>query len=102
METSLNHNHKETNNKDRLQQFKRLASMCKISVSIIEDLCNPIDSVNRFVNLTLETVGENSQGRQFLLESKEGLRRTSLLLKRLNDQARRIEKEIRNITVNNE
>lgn len=100
METFLNH--KGTNNKTRPQQLKRLASMCKVSVSIIEELCNPIDSVNRFVNLALETVGENSQGRQFLLESKEGIRRTSLLLKRLNDQARRIEKEIRDISVNNE
>lgn len=61
---------------------------------IISEISNPIDSTNRFINLALNTVGDNSQGRQFLLESKQGVRKTAVLLKKLNDYSQKIEKEI--------
>ncbi|MCX5666233.1 MAG: hypothetical protein NT036_04225 [Candidatus Omnitrophica bacterium] len=61
---------------------------------IINDISNPVDSTNRFINLALNTVGDNSQGRQFLLESKQGIRKTAALLKKLNDYSLKIEKEI--------
>ncbi len=61
---------------------------------IINEISNPIDSTNRFINLALNSVGDNSQGRQFLLESKQGIRKTAVLLKKLNDYSYKIEKEI--------
>lgn len=72
--------------------------MCKASTGLIDKLYNPLDAINRFINLALQSVEENSQSRQFLLESKQGVRKTSCLLKRLNNYTRKIEKEIREIS----
>ena len=83
-------------------RYKKLARMGKTSVGIINELCRPIDTINRFINLTLQTIGENSQGREFLIESKKGIRDTSLLLKKLNNHAKRIEREIREISTASE
>ena len=82
---------------NRLRKYRKLASMGKITKGIINDLYSPIDATNRFINLALLSIGENPQGRQFLLESKEGIRKTSLLLKKLNNYAKKIEAEIRNM-----
>jgi len=41
------------------------------------------------------SIGDNSQGRQFLLESKQGIRKTATLLKKLNEYSAKIENEIR-------
>lgn len=76
------------------RQYKRLACMGKISAGIINDLSSPIDSANRFINLTLQTAGENSQSREFLLESKEGMRKALQLLRKLNNYAKKIERQI--------
>ena len=78
-------------------RYRRLVSLGIISTGIINKLYNPIDSINRFINLALQSIEEDSQSRQFLLESKHGIRRTSLLLKRLNNYAKKIEEEIREI-----
>lgn len=83
--------------KNRINKYRKLASMGAISKGIINDLYSPIDATNRFINLALHSIGENPQGRQFLLESKEGIRRTSMLLKKLNNYADKIEDEIRNM-----
>lgn len=69
---------------------------------IISEITNPIDATNRFINLALHSIGDNSQGRQFLLESKQGIRKTAALLKKLNDYSRKIEKEIREIANKND
>lgn len=68
--------------------------MGRASVDIINELYNPIDAINRFINLALLSLGEDSQSRQFLLESKRGIKKTSHLLKRLNKYAKKLEKEI--------
>lgn len=75
-------------------RYKKLGAMGEISKGIINELYSPVDSVNRFINLALHTLGEGSQSRQFLLESKEGVRKVSTLLRKLNDYAKKIEKEI--------
>ncbi len=93
---------RRTNNKSSRYSYKRLARMGKISADIIDELYSPIDSVNRFINLTLQTIEENSQGREFLLESKEGIRKASHLLKKLNNYAKRIEREAREISATDE
>jgi hypothetical protein len=76
--------------------------MCRASVDIASELYNPLDAVNRFINLALQSIGEHSQGREFLLESKQGIRKTSLLLQRLNNYTRKIEREIQDISSSNE
>ncbi|MFH1045576.1 MAG: hypothetical protein V1727_01250, partial [Candidatus Omnitrophota bacterium] len=69
--------------------------MCKTSVNIVNQLYGPLDAVNRFINLALQSLDEDSQSRQFLLESKQGIRKTSLLLHQLNTYTQEIEQEIR-------
>ena len=93
-----NHNN---DTKGRTNRYKKLISMGKISAGIINELDSPIDSINRFINLALQTIGENAQSRQFLLESKQGVRKTSQLLKRLNNYAKRIEEEIKEMSERN-
>ena len=75
-------------------RYKKLSLMRRKYKGIINEISNPVDSTNRFINLALNTVGDNSQGRQFLLESKQGIKKTAALLKRLNDYSLKIEKEI--------
>ena len=75
-------------------ETENLSSMCKSFNQTINQLYNPIDAVNRFINLALQSLESNSQGRQFLVESKQGIRRTSLLLKQLDHNCKEMEKEI--------
>jgi hypothetical protein len=75
-------------------RFKKLSMMGKRYRDLMSRISNPIDSTNRFINLALNTVGDDSQGRQFLLESKQGIRKTAVLLKKLNDYSQKIEKEV--------
>lgn len=87
---------------NKLSRHKRLIAMYKRSMGIINDLCSPIDVTNRFINLTLQTIEEGSQSREFLLESKRSIRKTSDLLKRLNCYAKEIEREIVEISTSSE
>ena len=57
-------------------RYKKLSLMRSKYKGIINKISNPVDSTNRFINLALNTVGDNSQGRQFLLESKQGIKKT--------------------------
>ncbi len=75
-------------------RYKKLSLMRRKYKGIINEISNPVDSTNRFINLALDTVGDNSQGRQFLLESKQGIKKTAALLKRLSDYSLKIEKEV--------
>ncbi|MBI5144547.1 MAG: hypothetical protein HZA30_05730 [Candidatus Omnitrophica bacterium] len=89
------------NGKEEVRRYRRLVSMGRRSMRIINKLYNPIDSINRFINLALQSIEEDSQSRQFLLESKQGIRNTALLLKRLNSYAKKIEKEISEMSEDN-
>ncbi len=75
-------------------QAKNLAAMCKISAEIINQLYKPIDATNRFINLALQSIDDDAQSRQFLIESKQGIRKTSLLLNKLSSYTDKIKKEI--------
>ena len=81
-------------------RYKKVACIGRVSMEIINEISVPIDAVNRFLNLTLQTVDESSHSREFLLESKAAIRKTSVLLKRLNNYAKKLEKEIREISEN--
>lgn len=85
-----------------LEQYKKIISMCKTAKGIINGLHSPIDSVNRFINLALQTIGEDSPSRQFLIESKQGIRKTSSLLKKVDNYTKKIEKEVRVLSGENE
>jgi hypothetical protein len=90
---------RNSNGKDRI---KKLSSMGRKYNGIINEITNPIDATNRFINLALLSIGDNSQGRQFLLESKQGIKKTAVLLKKLNDYSKKIENEIREMEGINE
>jgi signal transduction histidine kinase len=89
-------------NKVDPKQYQKLVAVGKISAHIINELCNPIDATNRFINLALQNIDEDSQSRQFLLESKSGVRRMTVLIKRLNRYARILEKGMQGIVETNE
>jgi len=90
-------NGKKTNGKKRYKK-RKLVSMGRISKNLINELYHPLDAVHRFINLALQITDDDSQNRQFLLESKSGVRRMLLLVKKLNDCTRKMEKEIKNIS----
>ena len=96
-----NGNGRKNLGEDPLSKYKRLASLGKVSVKVINELYKPADAINRFINLTLQHTEEDSQGRQFLLESKTGIRKMSVLLNKLNLYATKMEKEIRKILLTN-
>ena len=100
--TSLRGNGKKSNGRNGRNGngYKKLASVGRQSKSLINELYNPVDATNRFINLALQTVDENSQSRQFPLESKAGIRKISTLLRRLNDYAKRLEAEIKEALIN--
>jgi len=79
------------------KSYRRLTSMGKSSRDIINSLYSPLDAMNRFINLTLQNIEEDSQSRQFLLETKTGLKRVSVLLKKLDTYADKIEEEFNEI-----
>lgn len=97
LSTKANCRNGAVTSRNKPSRHKKLASMGKTSIGIINELYSPIDSINRFINLALQTIGENSQSREFLLESKEGIRKTSRLLKRLNTYIKRIEEGLHEI-----
>ena len=82
------------------KEYKKLASMGRVSLSIINKLYNPVDAMRRFLNLALQNTEEESQSRQFILETKSGLRTMSVLLKRLDVYAKKIEKEFNEVSGN--
>ena len=96
--TSNSNYRKNTTNdaKRNIKQSKSVSAMCKMSADIINQLYNPIDAINRFINLALQSDDE-VQSRQFLIESKRGIRKTSLLLRRLTNYTKSIEREVNKI-----
>jgi len=61
---------------------------------MINELSNPIDATNRFINLALQHLEEDSQSRQFLLESKSGVRKMTSLYRNLSSFAKKTEKTL--------
>jgi len=83
--------------KSNLKKSAKITLVEKTSANILDELYNPIDAVNRFINLALQSLEEGSQSRQFLIESKKGIRKTSVLLKRLNHYVKRLEEKAHNL-----
>ena len=87
----------KSNNKESSKGSKNLPLMCKAAIKTVNQLYNPIDAINRFINLALHSLEEGSQNRQFLIDSKRGIRKTSLLLRRLTNYTKSIEREVNKI-----
>lgn len=80
------------------KRYKRLESMGKISQDIINSLYSPIDAMSRLLNLALQNIEEEAQPRQFILETKLGLKRMYVLVDKLDGYAKKIEKEFNEIS----
>ena len=72
-------------------RYKDLLDIGRASSDIIHKLYTPVDATNRFLNLALDNVNDSAQSRQFLLESKTGVRQMAELLNELNSYAKKIE-----------
>ena len=96
VQSRLNSGKKTTRKKRYIK--RKLVYMGRISKNLINELYHPLDAVHRFINLALQITDDDSQNRQFLLESKLGVRRMLLLVKKLNDCTRKMEKEIKKIS----
>lgn len=83
---------------NKKRRYSRLVSIGKASKDIINELFSPIDAANRFINLALNDISEGSQSRQFLLESKQGIKKSAELLRELNSYVKKMEKEIGEIS----
>jgi len=85
------------NTRKGVARYKKLESFGQASADLVNRLFTPIDATNRFINLALHHIEEDSQSRQFLLESKSGIRKMAELLKELGSNVRKMEEEISEI-----
>lgn len=69
---------------DRLKKF---ASIGKLVSGMAHELNNPLDGIIRFVNLSLECMGEEGIVREYLLNAKKGLNRIVNIIRALLDFA---------------
>ena len=79
------------------ERTAKLELFGRASADLIDKLYTPIDAVNRFINLALHHIDEDSQSRQFLLESKSGVREMAMLLEELNTCSKNMKAEISGI-----
>lgn len=85
------------NTRKGVARYKKLELFGQASADLVNRLFTPIDATNRFINLALHHIEEDSQSRQFLLESKSGIRKMAELLKELGANVRKMEAEISEI-----
>src|SRR3989338_1681758 len=55
----------------------------KLASHLAHDLGNPIDATRRYVNLALSQLDENSPAREYLLKTKQGIKRTVRIIRGL-------------------
>ena len=58
------------------QDSEFLVSMGKLAAHLVHELNNPLDAIRRYVNLALNQASEDSLTREYLLKTKEAVRRT--------------------------
>lgn len=64
-------NHLESKLKDN----EHFIAIGKLASNLAHELNNPMDSIRRYVNLALDQVKQDSLAKEYLLKSKEGIRR---------------------------
>ena len=60
----------------------------RLATGLIHELNNPLDGIIRYINLSLNCLGEESIVREYLLESKKGLNRIVKIVRSLLDFGR--------------
>jgi two-component system NtrC family sensor kinase len=78
----------------RLEISERLAMIGKLAAGVAHELNNPLDGVIRFVKLTLDTLEEGTDAREFQEDALRGLRRMSSIVKDLLTFSRNIALEV--------
>ncbi|HTL48456.1 MAG TPA: ATP-binding protein [Verrucomicrobiae bacterium] len=71
-----------------LERQEPLVSIGKLASNLAHELNNPLDSIRRYVNLALEQVMEDSLARQYIMKSKEGIRRAIQVIRGLLQYSR--------------
>jgi len=66
-----------------LKRQEPLVSIGKLASNLAHELNNPLDSIRRYVNLALDQVMEDSLAREYILKSKEGVRRAIQVIRGL-------------------
>ena len=64
---------------------KKLSSLGKFVGGVVHELNNPLDGVIRYINLSLNSIEENSVSKEYLLEAKKGLNRIAKFVRSLLD-----------------
>ncbi len=64
---------------------KKLSSLGKFVGGVVHELNNPLDGVIRYINLSLDAMGEDDVSREYLLEAKKGLSRITKFVRSLLD-----------------
>lgn len=71
-----------------LKRQEPLVSIGKLASNLAHELNNPLDSIRRYVNLALDQVMEDSLAREYILKSKEGIRRAIQVIRGLLQYSR--------------
>lgn len=66
-------------------KHKKLSSLGKFVGGVVHELNNPLDGVIRYINLSLDAMGEDDVSREYLLEAKKGLSRITKFVRSLLD-----------------
>ncbi|MHC4859099.1 MAG: response regulator, partial [Planctomycetota bacterium] len=78
----------------RLEISERLAMIGKLAAGVAHELNNPLDGVIRFVKLTMESLPDGTDAREFQTEALRGLMRMSSIVKDLLTFSRNIALEV--------
>lgn len=78
----------------RLAISERLAMIGKLAAGVAHELNNPLDGVIRFVKLTLDSISEGDEARDFQEEALRGLKRMSSIVKDLLTFSRNLALEV--------
>lgn len=72
----------------QLKAQEQLVGIGKLAANLAHELNNPLDSIRRYVNLSLDQVMEDSLARSYMLKAKEGIRRAIHVIRGLLQYSR--------------
>ncbi len=74
--------------KRQLERTESMASFGKLASGVAHELNNPLDGAIRYLNLSIERLGEDDVSREYLLHAKEGLNRMAQIIRSLLEFAK--------------
>ena len=93
IDKSIRHHQLSQKNRELRQKLKsteKLAVIGKLAAGVAHEINNPLDGAIRFVNLTLDRLGEHTDVRDYLLDARDGLNRIARIVRSLLDFSRSI------------